>query len=335
MKTLMKQLFFACLPLVYLPVFAQEYSIAGIHSDGSRIEENDVLFVDAAGSFRIVNNNQEPVSLQSVTWRLEGLNYYLNYVPVLEESTGNVFEFNLAEDNLVNKSLRGFLIGDDKSSVYYKAKVICSGKTAGNVDINLEFPLLFNFLPGIVAFEIIEHNLNERPPSIRLKYNSTERTTELRLMDMVCPLGKYGNGDGILHYAPLQSDNYLHYTDTRFRGEYFQEFLYFIAQNSFGSIYSDTILVHDLLSTSIKTVPDETHVHIYPNPAQDYIYIQWDNIINIKKLSILNTAGKTIKEIDVFKVDKIDISDLAQGIYILRIEYKNNRKTEHIKLIKN
>jgi hypothetical protein len=338
MKTIIKQLLFASLLLTCGPVSAQEYAIAGRHSDGTGIEENGVLFVGDAGTFRVVNGAQETVLLQSAVWRMEGLDRGDIYIPLLQESAGNIFEFDLDQNNIIMENasiLQGFIYkSKNDKSAYFDAKVICTGKTMDNKAINLEFPLLLNFLPGMPEFEVIDYDFTGSEPYIELKYK-TIRTEGLELFDVVFTWD--GNGDGIIIGLPVQSDNYRHYTHPRYsKYKNTQEFIILYAYNSFGRTRSDTLFVNDLKAkTLIKDFSDTPNFYVYPNPARDYIHLQGEDIQNIKKLAIIDTTGKIRKEISALATDKIDVSELPQGIYILKIEYKNNNKSEQIKLIKN
>lgn len=63
----------------------------------------------------------------------------------------------------------------------------------------------------------------------------------------------------------------------------------------------------------------------YPNPAFDYIHVK-----NTEKVAIIDLNGRMVKE--VTNVDKVDISYLAKGIYIVKLETGNITKIS--KLIK-
>jgi hypothetical protein len=195
---------------------------------------------------------------------------------------------------------------------------------------------LLNFLPAKTQFEIIDYNFTIGYDSyIQLKYKASDNTNQLEFYDLVFP--GYGNTWYSIGYEiALESNNFLHYTNNTYppKNIYFLQYLILIAYNTFGVVNSDTIYTHDLI-TSIKDFPARTKLLVYPNPASDYIYLQGENIQSIKKLTIRDTTGKIRKEVNVFATGKVDISELPQGIYILNIKYKNNRKSEQVKLIKN
>lgn len=66
---------------------------------------------------------------------------------------------------------------------------------------------------------------------------------------------------------------------------------------------------------------------IYPNPAKEYLNIQFQNF---KSATILNSEGKIILKT---KNRKIYVGDLAPAIYIIRVEGRNNMSSSY-KLLK-
>jgi hypothetical protein len=80
------------------------------------------------------------------------------------------------------------------------------------------------------------------------------------------------------------------------------------------------------LSTS-DLITNKNKLHIYPSPAQDFIYIQ-NNPSNSIEYSIMNVFGQKVKEGSY--TTKIDISDLTNGIYWLK-----TANSHYNKFIKN
>lgn len=62
---------------------------------------------------------------------------------------------------------------------------------------------------------------------------------------------------------------------------------------------------------------------IYPNPTNDFIIIK--NIDKIKSKTIYDSTGQLVKK-ENNQNEKIDISNLQKGVYLLEIETKNNQK---------
>ncbi len=69
----------------------------------------------------------------------------------------------------------------------------------------------------------------------------------------------------------------------------------------------------EILSSTEETVQN---IKLYPNPAYDRIYL---DIQQQSKVYIYDMYGRTVKETVVWPSEAIDISSLAQGIYILKI----------------
>lgn len=66
---------------------------------------------------------------------------------------------------------------------------------------------------------------------------------------------------------------------------------------------------------------------VYPNPVNDVIYIEADFKINL--IQIYNMHGRLMKEIKNTNTRKIDLNDLAEGTYILKV---NNSSKKIVKL---
>ncbi len=78
-----------------------------------------------------------------------------------------------------------------------------------------------------------------------------------------------------------------------------------------------------LYSQSAKEIelkPEKDHfsnsISIYPNPVADYFKI--DSKLIIKKIEIYNIIGKRIKTLTNDNGGLFDVSDLRNGIYLLR-----------------
>lgn len=109
-----------------------------------------------------------------------------------------------------------------------------------------------------------------------------------------------------------------------------------------GNVYKISVLVQhdedqaandDLAFLNIGTINiskniDNKPVELYPNPAMNEIYFSGDNIQNIQ---ILDLNGKVLrKKTFVMGMDKINISQLTTGTYIVKIITKDDIKSEII-----
>jgi len=70
-------------------------------------------------------------------------------------------------------------------------------------------------------------------------------------------------------------------------------------------------------------------IMIYPNPSNDFLNVSAnENIINI---SAVNIAGKTVLNSNInAKSYKVDLSDLAKGVYMFNITTENNTATKKV-----
>jgi hypothetical protein len=79
----------------------------------------------------------------------------------------------------------------------------------------------------------------------------------------------------------------------------------------------------DISTVSIEEVDDQD-VSIYPNPTFDFINI--DNIEEINNASIFNVLGQEVVEIKIEGNTNIDVRNLSEGIYFLKIGDRNPAK---------
>ena len=78
------------------------------------------------------------------------------------------------------------------------------------------------------------------------------------------------------------------------------------------------VLIPDQTTTSVTNL-NESEIKLYPNPANDYINIDLPSVSG--NISIVNITGKTILKKDIrSSVERIDLSDLNSGIYLVRIQ---------------
>lgn len=81
---------------------------------------------------------------------------------------------------------------------------------------------------------------------------------------------------------------------------------------------------------------EKTNFSIYPNPTSGIVSIQSDQAV--KRIGIYSLNGQSLIQQDISsntKTSDIDLSDLDQGIYLLKIELNNGSQTmEQVQLIK-
>ncbi len=96
-----------------------------------------------------------------------------------------------------------------------------------------------------------------------------------------------------------------------------------------GEFESDetTVGIGDGCSTSIEKT-NEKHINVYPNPAKDVINVSVDNAT----ITVYNILGKVVKVAD--KTNTINVSDLAEGNYIVKVQTEKSVVTRQVVLTK-
>lgn len=84
----------------------------------------------------------------------------------------------------------------------------------------------------------------------------------------------------------------------------------------------------NIFPTSINDVEDELNLHIYPNPASNYLSLESDN--SYKNYTIFDLNGKLIsKGVIKHSIQQVDVKSLSNGTYILQVSDQNNQ-TERV-----
>lgn len=79
-------------------------------------------------------------------------------------------------------------------------------------------------------------------------------------------------------------------------------------------------LIHDGCSTSgVDNHKESSPVHLYPNPAQEYVYIQVRSQVRDWKYSIMDIHGRTVMSGDLPVSERIDVHQLLSGTYFIQV----------------
>lgn len=83
---------------------------------------------------------------------------------------------------------------------------------------------------------------------------------------------------------------------------------------------TQTITVTAKVNTGVATAPKEM-ISIYPNPASTILHIHLSKVATDTKLTLTNALGQTVRTQDKLKVgvNPLDVSQLAEGIYLLTV----------------
>jgi hypothetical protein len=99
------------------------------------------------------------------------------------------------------------------------------------------------------------------------------------------------------------------------------------------SHFSGSAMMRPIFSTGLDAVlstpeiSEETILNIYPNPANETIYISLEN--DDEEVIIYDSFGRIVKQ---FRGKSIDISDLTKGIYFVSVPSITAKSTKFIKL---
>jgi hypothetical protein len=98
---------------------------------------------------------------------------------------------------------------------------------------------------------------------------------------------------------------------------------------------TQNLTISDCSTLSInENIPENVFFSIYPNPASDILNIAFINNQNLKQeVLIFNAIGQLIKKMELFPTEQINISDLPDGLYFVRLPICFNQTQKFIKLL--
>jgi hypothetical protein len=97
---------------------------------------------------------------------------------------------------------------------------------------------------------------------------------------------------------------------------------YIVKQDICGNIKYDTVAVYASAVGNKELQIADYKLQIYPNPAKDLLYVEVSHAST--PLSVTNALGQLIIEEELIQNKKeIDVSKLPNGIYFLKVKYKN------------
>ena len=100
--------------------------------------------------------------------------------------------------------------------------------------------------------------------------------------------------------------------------------------NEYGYGIPDFQIAFSTLSTSSEVLFES--MRMYPNPAKDKISFSLTNDFDQYQINIYNILGKKIETYKNLTSNTIDIGNLKNGVYIVKIMHEKKSKT--LKLIK-
>ena len=107
-------------------------------------------------------------------------------------------------------------------------------------------------------------------------------------------------------------------------GKHTVKWCYYTAQS--GNVEEYVCWVDDItfpgntIILDVESVESDNEVMIYPNPANDVIFVKGEEIQSVE---IYNSIGVKVVSKNVNNSESIDIADLASGMYFVRVLDKN------------
>ncbi len=138
-------------------------------------------------------------------------------------------------------------------------------------------------------------------------YFTVERSENGSDFEPIAEINGAGNSNQLISYAwsddaPKKNATYYRLKQTDFNGEY---------------SYSKTISKECVFSGNVS---------IYPNPAQDILTIESEGVI-VDKIYVQDVTGNIVKTV-IANTNTIDISELANGIYFIKLMDSENNITK-------
>jgi len=94
----------------------------------------------------------------------------------------------------------------------------------------------------------------------------------------------------------------------------------------------DIPITFEVGTTSTEFADINDDITLYPNPALDMINLIEDN--DVKQIEFYSIVGKKIKSLDHVKGQSHDVSELAKGIYLVRLLNKSNNILKVLRMTK-
>jgi hypothetical protein len=104
---------------------------------------------------------------------------------------------------------------------------------------------------------------------------------------------------------------------------------YYAGQDRHSIVFNKT----DYNALSVNNlVSKKLDVSVYPNPATENIFVSLNSNVKTAQVIISNLSGKTLISTEVTADNKLDVSSLPMGMYLLTIATNNGSET--VKFIK-
>jgi len=250
----------------------------------------------------------------STVWRdrLKAANNQIGAIIICPSHNG----LNSSQRNEMNNNIKQFTANYNIDST----KTIVMGHSSGGYyayNIGLNQTSYFKGIIGInhiTSFNLMTQAMWSQVQNIRIANiagtANGDYTDAKLLSDSIVNLG----GNSMVIQKPgVSHDDAAYFSSAEFKTDLYAAYLYIVGTQ-----------------TNIKEKKLQS-IFAYPNPANNYIYI--DNMQHFQNVNFLifNFIGEIVK-IGKINNNSINIEDLETGVYLLKLNY--NSKSETIKFIK-
>ena len=101
------------------------------------------------------------------------------------------------------------------------------------------------------------------------------------------------------------------------------------------SVVSEEICIEDM-TTATMEIQNKKDIKIYPNPAKNYLYIEYDNFNTdntVISIDLLTVSGEKIIQ-NLQKIKKMDISNISEGVYFMRFKTRKGLILKKLIIVK-
>ncbi len=183
-------------------------------------------------------------------------------------------------------------------------------------------------MDGLGFAELVEgHNSNIITPSIPLGLSITPDSNIYLLKWNPITAGTYPIGGYRVFKSPTNDGHWIYlttvtdttYTDFTASADtgYFYTITSFDNQTATSASVYATAVWADPLTTSISTYTSSS-LQVYPNPAHDRLFVK-DQVSKNNIIEITDAVGNVLLSQKLNNDESIDISNLASGIYIIKV----------------
>jgi len=251
-----------------------------------------------------INDSDGVISSAKLFWSYNESNF--NNVNTLSENAGR-FEVSITPDQV--------------GIIYYKLEATDNENASNESTVRTITVTANNVLPVISEISYSPQNpIEGNSLNISAKVTDSDGIIEQVFL-------KWGNSQNNMDQSiEMENDNNIYLTELSNISEGNVYFIITATDNENETTQSEIQAVSVL--TSIETNLNES-LNIYPNPAENWVYIETNSII--KKITILDLSGKTVKHCMPNKSKcNFNISSLENGVYFLQVQNKNETVTQKI-----